>query len=104
MYRPSMHGGSLMTRHITSLYVSSPQCKGSSADELPFDRIQEIPTGCAVAYSEGGKPQIVTLRNSLEQAHVDLILVMQEGAIQGLMHVLAIQILTNYQQHHSSYE
>lgn len=39
--------------------------------ELPFDRIQEIPVGCALSYTEGRQPQILTLWNPLEHALKD---------------------------------
>ncbi|MCG1038964.1 MULTISPECIES: asparagine synthase C-terminal domain-containing protein [Burkholderiaceae] len=39
--------------------------------ELPFDRIQEIPAGCAVSYIDGGQPQIVTVWDPLKHAVKD---------------------------------
>lgn len=36
--------------------------------ELPFDRINEIPAGCAVSYTDGGKPQLLTVWDPLKHA------------------------------------
>ncbi|CBW74824.1 unnamed protein product [Mycetohabitans rhizoxinica HKI 454] len=39
--------------------------------ELPFDRIRELPVGCALSYTEGRQPQIVTVWDPLKHAIKD---------------------------------